>query len=139
MKVSRSFKDRVLKSVRAGRESKILPGGIRLKLSLAGMAFVVAAASVFFIVGPQPGSVAPELVKPEAATQANGATGESEGNLNFSDDPTVKIESFPVPEGSRALELAGNDSLLKGDSTLRIDEFVLPVVEKSKENVNIKF
>jgi len=139
LEVSEGFKERVLASSRSGQEKIGIFYGFRSKAVLAGMAFVATAAAVFFVVGPQSSSIIPAIPGPEASAEAPHSGGEPSATLDFVDDPTVKIESFPVPEGARVGDLTKEDSLLLADSTSKTDEFILPVMEKTKENVNIKF
>ena len=136
--VSEGFKDRVLDSVKAQDEKAIAFYGFRLRAALAGMAFVGAATAVFFISGPEPSNSPSAILSPNAAVKNDGSADRDSGTLDFTADPKIKIESFPVPEGAKALDRL-EDSLLLADSSSKIDEFVLPVIEKTKENVNIKF
>lgn len=136
--VSEGFKDRVLDSVKTRHEKAVAFYVFRLRVALAGAAFVAAAMAVFFISGPEPSMAPTPAAAPRASAGIDKSVKNDSGNLDFTADPKIKIESFPVPEGSKALDHLG-DSLLLADSTSKIDEFVLPVIEKTKENVNIKF
>ena len=65
---------------------------------------------------------------------------DSTGNVDFTENPRMKIQSFPVPEGAESLFMAEEDSLLLADSTSKIDEYVMPVIDKDREKVvNVKF
>ena len=140
LKVSGGFKERVLAAVYDGGNSSLKLGTVRLKLALAGAGFVTVAALVFFLAGPPSSSV--ETSGPgggiQTTTDSQGQANGSEA-IDFTDDPRIKIESFPVPEGAASIDLTHDDSLLLADSASRIDEFILPVIEKSRENVNVKF
>lgn len=139
LKVSGGFKERVLAVVHEGRGgSPWRSGTVRLRLAMAGAGFVTAAALVFFLAGPPFSSVTTS-----GPGEKNQITTDSQeqvvapAGLDFTDDPRIKIESFPVPEGAASIDLIRDDSLLVADSTSRIDEFILPVVEKSREKVNV--
>jgi hypothetical protein len=140
LKVSGGFKKRVLAAVHEGGELQWKLKTVRLRLTLAGAGFVTAAVLVFFLAGPPFSSVTTS-----GSGEKNQITTDSRGQadapavLDFTDDPRIKIESFPVPEGAASVDLTHNDSLLLADSSSRIDEFILPVIEKSRENVNVKF
>jgi hypothetical protein len=138
LKVSGGFKERVLTVVHEGRELPWRSGTARLRLAMAGAGFVTAAALVFFLAGPPFSSVTTS-----GSGEKNQITTDSQGqahapaDLDFTDDPRIKIKSFPVPEGAANIDLIRDDSLLVADSTSRIDEFILPVVERSREKVNV--
>ncbi len=140
LKVSGGFKKRVLATVHEGGKLQWKLGTVRLRLALAGAGFVTAAVLVFFLAGPPFSSVTIS-----GSGEKNQITTDSQGQANapaipdFTEDPRIKIESFPVPEEAANIDLTHDDSLLFADSTSRIDEFILPVVEKSRENVNVKF
>jgi hypothetical protein len=140
LEVSSGFKEQVLAAVRERQESSLRLGVVRLRFVLAGAAFVTAAALVFFLAGPQSSSVitsgSDENV--QVTTDSQEKT-DAPAAVDFTDDPRIKIESFPVPEGAAGVDLTHADSLLLADSASRIDEFILPVIEKSRENVNVKF
>jgi len=140
LKVSGGFKERVLAAVHDGGKSSLRLGAVRLRFALAGAAFVTAAALVFFFAGPPSSSVitSGSGEKVQITTDSQEQT-DAPAALDFTDDPRIKIESFPVPEGAASMDLTHDDSLLLADSASRIDEFILPVIEKSRENVNVKF
>lgn len=138
LEVSGGFKERVLAAVREGQESSLRLGVVRLRFALAGAAFVTAAALVFFLTGPQSSSVMTPGSGEKIQADSRQQTDEPAA-VDFTDDPRIKIESFPVPEGAANAALTHDDSLLLADSASRIDEFILPVIEKSRENVNVKF
>ena len=136
--VSEGFKERVLESAKARREGSVAFYGFRMRAALAGLAFVGAATAVFFISGPRQLSTPSANLGTGPENVNSGSIDIDSGTLDFTADPKIKIQSFPVPEGAKALDRL-QDSLLLADSASKIDEFVLPVVEKTKENVNIKF
>ncbi|MEE8417938.1 MAG: zf-HC2 domain-containing protein [candidate division Zixibacteria bacterium] len=138
LKVSGGFKERVLAVVYEGRGSPWRSETVRLRLAMAGAGFVTAAALVFFLAGPPFSSVTTS--GPGEKSQITTDSQEqvvAPAGLDFTDDPRIKIESFPVPEGAASMDLIRDDSLFLADSTSRIDEFILPVVEKSREKVNV--
>ncbi len=140
LKVSGGFKERVLAVVHDGGKSSLRLRAVPLRLALAGAGFVTVAALVFFLAGPPSSSVG--ISGPgggiQTTTDSQGQANGSEA-INFTDDPRIKIKSFPVPEGAASMDVTHDDSLLFADSTSRIDEFILPEIEKSRENVNVKF
>jgi hypothetical protein len=107
---------------------------LRYRLTLAGVAFTGAAAIIFFLVGP------PSLsVQRTMTTSVEKSPVMTPMAPDFYSNPEVKVKSFPVPEGTGIRDFSGNDSVLSTDSTSRIDEFVLPEVQKVREKVNVKF
>ncbi len=142
MKVSSGFKERVLAAVHDDSRSSLGSRAIRLRLALAGTGFVMSAALVFFLAGPPSSSVTTSGTdgKIQVTTDSQGQV-DAPAALDFTEDPRIKIESFPVPEEAANIDLTHDDSLLFADSTSRIDEFILPVIEKSREreNVNVEF
>lgn len=140
LKVSLGFKERVLAAIHDGGKSSLRLRAVPLRLALAGAGFVTVAVLVFFLAGPPSSSV--ETTGPDGgiqtATDSQGQTNGSEA-IDFTDDPRIKIESFPIPEGAASIDLMRDDSLLLADSASRIDEFIFPVIEKSREKLNVKF
>ena len=138
LKVSDGFKERVLESTKVGQVKKIVFSGVRVKAALAGLAFVAAAAVVFFVVGPKAPTIMPEMFAPTVTADIENTVGQSTDSVDFTQDPTRKIESFPIPKDAMAIDFAINDSSLLNDS-MKIEDYILPVIEKTKENVNVKF
>lgn len=138
LEVSAGLKERILSAVNWRPKPVLRMSGIRLRFALAGTAFATAAVLVFVLAGPATMNQAPggEGKQTEAAIDEMQ---EPDADLDFTDDPRIKIHSFPVPEGAEGLIPSAEDSLLLADSTSRIDEFVLPVIDNTKENVNVKF
>jgi hypothetical protein len=62
----------------------------------------------------------------------------TQGGPDFYSHPETKVHSFPVPEGVQSSLLAG-EKLAPVDSTPRVDEFVLPSMEKVREDVSDTF
>jgi len=138
LRVSPGFKERVVISALERRERVMEFSGFRLRVALGSMAFVAAATMVFLIAGPNtPNPITPSS-NGSAAELDHPTDGQQAEPLDFTEDPKIKIESFPIPENAKALDRIA-DSVMLADSMSRIDEFVLPVVEEAKENVNIKF
>lgn len=136
LEVSQGFAGRVLESARAGQESGNAFYGFRMRVVLAGLAFVGAAAVVFMFAGPisnNPSSIGPA---PDVSAGIGHPSEQPAGAVDFTDDPKIKIESFPIPEGAKPIDRM-EDSLMLADSSSKIDEFVLPVIEETKEKVSI--
>jgi hypothetical protein len=138
LEVSVGLKERILSALNQRPKPVLGIRGIRLRFALAGTAFATAAVLVFVLAGPGPVSEAPDQDATRTEADASEQR-EPDADLDFTDDPRIKIQAFPVPEGAEGLIPSEEDSLLLADSTSRIDEFVLPVIDKTKENVNVKF
>jgi len=138
LKVSDGFTQRVLESSRADKKQAIVLAGFKMRAGISILAFAAAAVAVFFLVGPKPPSINSETLAPNVATEVENPAVGSMDTVDFYQNDRVKIESFPIPEDARAIDFAVNDSSLLKDS-LKIDDYVLPVIEKTKENVNVKF
>jgi hypothetical protein len=141
LEVSAGFKERIMNAIRWNPKPVLGMRGIRLRFALAGTAFATAAVLVFLLSGPRPSTETTPPVFDQAQTGADFSEQvDSAAGPDFTVDPRVKIQSFPVPEGAESLILSEEDSLLLADSMSRIDEYVLPVINKGREKkVNVKF
>lgn len=135
----KGFKEQVLESARVEKGRAIIVSGFRMKAALSGFAFAAAAAAVFLLAGPKAPTVTPEPRAPDFTAEAGNPASEPSKSVDFTEDPTIKIESFPIPEGARVIDFAGNDSFMLADSVSKVKDYILPVIEKTKENVNIRF
>jgi hypothetical protein len=141
LELSAGLKERILATIPWSPRPVLLTRGIRVKFALAGSAFAAAAVLVLLLAGPRQST---EMAAPGGIGTHDGqgiaVQADSAGSMDFTDNPRMKIESFPVPEGAESLFMAEDDSLLLADSTSRIDEFVMPVIDKDREKVvNVKF
>jgi hypothetical protein len=141
LEVSAGFRERILTAIRWNPKPVLAMRGIRLRLALGSTAFAAAAVAVFLLSGPTPST---ETFTPGNNDVQPGASfseqADSTGDIDFTDDPRIKIKSFPVPDRAESLMLTEEDSLLLADSTSRIDEYVMPMRDKARENVvNVKF
>lgn len=134
----KGFKERVLESARVEKNKGIIVSGFRMKAVLSGFAFAAAAAAVFLLAGPKNPSVTSGPMAPDFTAETGNPANEPSKSLDFTEDPTIKIESFPIPEDARAIDFAINDSSILSDS-MKIDDYILPVIEKTKEKVTVKF
>jgi len=133
--LSEGFSQRVAEAIRARQESRQVTGIVRYRFSLAGVAFVAAAASIFFLVGPQSN----ENLTPVFTGTEDRPVSDNPTVTDFYEHPETKVSSFPIPEGAEAARFTESDSLPVNDSLSRIDEFLLPSVQEVRENVNVKF
>ncbi len=139
LSMPKGFKERVLESARVEKNKAIFVSGFRMKAVLSGFAFAAAAAAVFLLAGPKAPTVTLDPTAPDFTAETGNSAGEPSKSLDFTEDPTIKIESFPIPENARIIDFAGSDSFMLADSVLKVKDYILPVIEKTKENVNIKF
>ncbi len=135
LKVSEGFADNVLAAARAKPKTKEAFGKIRYRFAMASAAFMAAAAIVFFIIGPPVSEVNRTFTGTEIKS-ALEAPGQQEP-LDIGDDPSVIVWSVPVPEDILARDKVLDDSLLLADSSSKIDQFVLPEINRGlKVNKN---
>lgn len=133
--ISDGFSQKVTEAIRSRQPIREVQGVVHYRFTLAGVAFVTAAAAIFFLVGPP----ATENLNPTFSGTEDRSVSETPGVTDFYEHPETKVSSFPIPEGSEAARFSANDSLLRNDSTSRVDEFILPSVQEVRENVNVKF
>jgi hypothetical protein len=140
LKVSDGFKARVMASAKTADGSQRVFYGFRMRVAVASFAFVAAAAVVFVVAGPDSTPVEVFGPQQDLSDMIVKPHGQPPETMDFISDPKMKIEAFPVPEGAMDFTQM-KDSLMENDSLSKIDEFVLPVIEKSEENVkvNVKF
>ncbi len=133
MTLPEDFGVRVMRAVSSRQESQEILSDLRYKLTLAGVAFMVTSAAIFFVIGPS----TPQ--SPASFTGAGDSLGiNSPVPLDFYSHPETKVNSFPIPEGSNAGQFVGEEQLVPADS-VRPDEFILPNVQKVNENIDGKF
>jgi hypothetical protein len=131
--VREDFGERVIHAVNSRQETQEVLGAFRYRFTLAGVAFMVTSAAIFFMVGPPSADVSRTFLSAQDSLMR-----QSPGVPDFYTHPETKVQSFPVPEGPMPQQVTG-DGVAPADSTARIDEFILPDIEKVKENVNRKF
>jgi anti-sigma factor RsiW len=128
--VSSGFEDRVIEAVRSRQETHEILSGLRYRLTLAGVAFMVTSAAIFFIVGPPSSSVVNSFSgRPDSST-LNSAQA-----FDFYAHPEAKIKSFPVPEGGDQGKFAGQENLVPADSIRRGNFNVMPNLQRVNENI----
>jgi len=130
--LSDGFCESVMKAIRSNQETREVVSALRYRLTLAGVAFMVTAAAIFFLVGPP----SHRSIRNMSTTQDYDVN--TQGGPDFYSHPETKVHSFPVPEGVQSSLLAG-EKLAPVDSTPRVDEFVLPSMEKVREDVSDTF
>lgn len=127
------FDERVIKAVNSKQETQEVLGAIRYRFTIAGAAFVVTSAAIFFLVGP------PAV---DVTTTYSGTEGmqidQTQAEPDFWTHPETKVSSFPVPEGAVPRQTL-ESNLIPIDSTVRIDEYVLPDYQRVKGTVDRKF
>lgn len=134
LEISQGFSERVIHLVHSKKEPNFIFGAIRYRFVFAGASFVATALVVFFLIGPKTNFIgSASYASKQARSAYNSVT------PDFYTNPGLKVDSFPVPESAMKRDLSGLDSLMLADSSSRIDEFVLPEIQKAKENVNVKF
>ncbi len=136
LKVSEEFTERVL-AVASKQNNPEVVSLNRYRVSFAGLAFVATAVAVFFIMGPI-GQERSDTRSQNTVTAQFESAGQPE-LTDYSEDPSVIVYSVPVPEEVRIRDMMFDDSLQLADSSLKLDQFILPEVEQARENVNIKF
>jgi hypothetical protein len=135
--VSDGFTDRVVAATKTVPAKKEVFGKISYRFGFASAAFMVAAAVVFFILGPSTSINQPALTDTEQ---------EIKSALELPEDPETlddigensSVEVWSVPEDILARDKMLDDSLLMADTSSKIDQFILPEVDKGLK-VNKKF
>jgi anti-sigma factor RsiW len=130
---SEGFQRRVIEAIHTRRETHEILSSMRYRLTLAGVAFMVTSAAIFFIIGPPSSSVVSSL-----AGSPNSSVIDSARTPDFASHPEIKVYSFPVPESSEAVQFSDQQNPVPVDST-RPNEFVLPNLQKVNQNVDGKF
>jgi hypothetical protein len=139
LSVSDGFAEKVVKIAIEEKYKKEVAGKLRYRFSLASAAFAVAAIAVFVIFGPNSNTnINPVAQSTSHIGKALEIPDQPELS-DFAEDPTIKVWSVPVPPEIREMHLLADDSLLLADSASKIDEFILPEVNNTKENVKIEF
>ncbi|OGC90287.1 MAG: hypothetical protein A2W25_05945 [candidate division Zixibacteria bacterium RBG_16_53_22] len=128
------FVERVVKAINSQQETKEVLGAFRYRFTIAGAAFMVTSAAVFFLVGPPSTNVTSTYSGVQDSLMRQSQTAP-----DFWAHPETKVSSFPVPEGAIPQQAVDSKSTLRNDSTLRIEEYVLPDYQKVKETVDHKF
>ena len=133
LKVCEGFEEKVLAAARSKRTVSEVLGNARYRLTLAGVAFMVTSAAIFFIVGPPASKVVTNLAGLQDSSQMAG-------KIDFTKNPEAKVYNFPLPDsGVINGNLANDDDNTSVDSMARPSEYVLPNVQKVSENIDGKF
>jgi hypothetical protein len=94
---------------------------------------MVTSAAIFFLVGPPSANV---------TSTYSGAPDSLMQQIPLAPDfwahPETKVSSFPVPDGTIPQQVIDNRSM-PDDSTVRIEEYVLPDYQRVTETVDRKF
>jgi anti-sigma factor RsiW len=133
MTVSEGFIDKVVEAVRTRRETHEILSSLRYRLTLAGVAFMVTSAAIFFIVGPPSSNVAGSL-----AGTPNSVVNDTVQVPDFASHPETKVKSFPIPESSDALQFSAEQNLVPVDSG-RPNDFMSPNMRKVNQEVGGKY
>jgi anti-sigma factor RsiW len=121
------FVNRVLCAISQHRNPREILTGWRYRLSLSGVAFVIAASMTFFVIGP-PSTMIAESPSGQGNLQA--------GFVPVIDSATITEKGFPVPEGAlkrdmALTEKAQPESLASGPEVLP-RQYVQPVSIQKK-------
>jgi hypothetical protein len=133
LSVTDDFGARVVNAIHSHQETQEVLGALRYRFTIAGVAFMVTSAAVFFLIGPPSTKMTATF-----SGARDSLMQESIVAPDFYLHPETKVPSFPLPEGNIPQQATGND-IVPNDSTARIDEFVLPDIQRVKENVSDKF
>jgi len=137
LRVSDGFTDRVITATKTVPEKKEVLGKVSYGFGLASVAFMAAAAAVFFVFGQPTTTIDNSEFTATDVESALELPGESE-TLDFAENPSVVVWSVPVPEDILARDRMLDDSLLMADTSSKIDQFVLPEVDRGLK-VNKEF
>lgn len=135
LKVSNGFTEKVIQSTLNDKSKEGL-SNYGYKFVLASTSFVIAAVLIFLIVNPAQEKMM--VPNPTLANSENLQENQTELS-DLANDPTIKVNSVPIPPDIRNRDMIIDDSLILADSSSKIDEFLLPEVDEVRENVNIKF
>ncbi|UCC79841.1 MAG: zf-HC2 domain-containing protein [Candidatus Zixiibacteriota bacterium] len=134
--VSDGFADRVLAAAKTEFMKKEAFGKISYRFGLASAAFITVAAAIFLIFGPA--NNMENITQSDVdIKQVLDPPGEAEIQ-DISSDPRAIVYTVPVPEDILARDRMLDDSLLLADTSSKIDQFVLPEVDRGLK-VNKEF
>jgi hypothetical protein len=133
LSISNGFGERVVNIIRSRQKNQEVLGVFRYRFTIAGVAFAVTAAAVFFLVGPSATNIMPTFSSTE-----DSLTGLSTATPDFWAHPETKVNSFPIPEGANTQETIESVSI-PSDTTIRVEEYVLPEYQRVKETIDRKF
>ncbi len=129
--ISGKFESRVMEAVKSRRETHEILTGLRYRLTLAGVAFMVTSAAIFFVVGP-PSSTIPTGY----TTSPIGPVPETNAP-DFVAHPEIRVPNFPVPVGTESTALSQTQVFTPSDS-IRPDVIIQSNIQKVNENVSGK-
>jgi hypothetical protein len=139
LKVSDGFADRVVAATKTVPVKKEVFGKISYRFGFASAAFMVAAAVVFFMLGPSTNINQTTLTDTEQEIKSALELPEGPETLeDIGENPRMVVWTVPVPEDILARDKMLDDSLLMADTSSKIDQFILPEVESGLK-VNKKF
>jgi anti-sigma factor RsiW len=131
--ITDGFGERIIKAVNSRQETQEVLGAFRYRFTIAGVAFMVTSAAVFFLVGPPSTNIKSTYLSAEDSLMQQSPLAP-----DFWAHPETKVSSFPVPEGTIPQQVTEN-RILSDDSTIQIEEYVLPDYQRVKETVDRKF
>jgi hypothetical protein len=132
LSISDGFSEKVLKAVNARQETQEVLGAIRYKFTIAGVAFMVTSAAVFFLIGPPSTDISSNYSGVQDSIMLR-----SSGGPDFYTHPETKVTSFPVPDGALPEQVIADNTNPKDSATI-IEEFIVPDIQQVKENVSGK-
>jgi len=136
LRMSDGFADRVIAATKTETIKKEALGKVSYRFALATVAFTAAAAAVFFVFGPSTDvkKVTGVNTEVESALEVPGGP----EIADFANNPNVIVYTVPVPEDILEREKMLDDSMLLADTSSKIDQLVLPEVDKGLK-VNKEF
>jgi hypothetical protein len=132
LKVGEGFEERVLTAVRSKHTLSEVLGNVRYRLTLAGVAFMVTAAAIFFVIGPPASKVDDDMAVVDDSLQTGKV-------IDYTQNPQAIVYEFPIPENGVVNSNPVNEKITPVDSMARPDVFILPNIQKVSENVDGKF
>jgi anti-sigma factor RsiW len=130
--ISNRFEEKVLEAVHSRLGTHEILSDLRYRLTLAGVAFMVTSAAIFFVVGP------PSTNLGSIAATSDSLGVNSAQAPDFYAHPETKVKSFPIPPSSDQDKFAGDEKLGPVDS-IGTQEYIMPNVQKVNENISGKF
>ena len=135
LEVPEGFTDRVLIAAKQQKETREVIGNNRYRLAFASAAFTVAAIAVFFVFGSGSNDIT-FAHSSDLLREVLGTPDPPEMN-EYSELKRLKV--WNVPPEILERDIVQDSLYMMADSSSMIDEFILPGVDNSMENVSIRF
>lgn len=124
------FVNRVLCAINQNRSPREVLSSWRYRLTLSGVAFVVAAGMTFFVIGP-PANV---VVETETGSRPVRVNANTPGDTSFAVGEDSVLKGFPVPEEALRRDMALTGKTLP--ESLTTEPEVLPKHYVQPVNIN---